>query len=292
MRILITGGQGQLGRALVAALEGHEVLSRAHGELDVSDEPAVIRHVVEARPDAVVHAAALTDTVRCEGEPELAERINANGTRNVAWACAAVGARLIAISTNEVFDGARPEPNEEGGVARPINAYGRSKLAGEELARREHGDTLIVRTAWLYGDGEQNFVARVLAAAHAGRPLRFVTDEIATPTSTVDLADAIRRLIESGASPGIYHLTNQGEASRYDWAREIVRLAGLDTVVEPITTAELRASGYEGPAKPPYSVLAQTRARALGITLPDWRAALAAHSQRTPTTTPAAPGKA
>jgi dTDP-4-dehydrorhamnose reductase len=142
--------------------------------------------------------------------------------------------------------------------------------------------SLIVRTAWLYGESADNFVAKVLAAARAGKPLRFVTDEIATPTYANDLADAIRELIEHpDTPPGIYHLTNEGEASRYEWAREIARLAGLDeSRVEPVTTAELRSGGYDGPRKPPYSVLANTRARALGITLRPWREALAAYFAR------------
>ena len=282
MRILITGGEGQLGRALVRALEGHDVLALGRARLDVADERATYDAIGEARPDVVVHTAALTDTTRCESDPAAAEAVNALGARNVARACAAAGAMLIAVSTNEVFDGAQATPYAEDAAPNPVNAYGHSKLEGERQAQREHRNTLIARTAWLYGDGAQNFVSKVLAAARAGRPLRFVTDEVATPTSADDLAHAIRGLIERQARPGIYHLTNAAAAPRYDWAREILRLAGMaDAAVEPITTAELRARGYDGPRKPPYSVLANTRARALGITLPDWREALAAHFART-----------
>lgn len=289
MRILITGGEGQLGRALVRALDGHDVLAPGRARLDVADERAACDAIADAHPDVVVHAAALTDTTRCESDPAAADAVNAQGTRNVARACAAAGAMLVAVSTNEVFDGAQSMPYTEDAVPNPANAYGRSKFEGEQHAQREHRNTLIARTAWLYGHGAQNFVSKVLAAARAGRPLRFVTDEIATPTSADDLAHAIRGLIERQAGPGICHLTNAGEASRYEWAREIVRLAGMaDAAIEPVTTAELRAGGYDGPRKPPYSVLANTRARALGVILPDWRDALAAHFARRPDVAPQA----
>jgi dTDP-4-dehydrorhamnose reductase len=132
----------------------------------------------------------------------------------------------------------------------------------------------------VYGDGADNYVAKVLAAARSGGPLRFAMDEIASPTSAGDLAEAIAQLIDASAPAGIYHLTNSGEASRYEWAREIIRLAGVDVEITPVSTEELRASGYAGPRKPPYSTLANTRAAALGITLRPWREALAAHLER------------
>lgn len=281
MKILITGAAGQLGEALSSLWRPDEVLDLGASDLDITDPSCAATWFEDERPEWVIHCAAMTDTALCEREPGRAHEVNAVGTENVARACAAHGARLIAIGTNEVFDGPARLPYAEGDDPHPINVYGASKRDGEELAVAAHADTLIVRTAWLYGDGGGNFVEKVLAAARAGSPLRFVTDEIATPTSAHDLAEAIRALIEADAPAGIYHLTNEGEASRYAWAREIVRLAGLDeSRVEPITTEELRASGYDGPRKPAYSVLANTRARALGITLRPWREALAAHFDR------------
>lgn len=278
MRILITGGEGQLGRVLVAALrDEHEAIAPGRAALDVTDAEAIAAAITAASTDVVVHCAALTDTAKCEREPEPARTVNALGAEHVAHACAAAGARLVTVSTNEVFDGKAHAAYREDDAPRAINAYGASKLEGERRVIAAHPDALVVRTSWLYGGGN-DFVSKVLAAATAGRPLRFVTDEVASPTLAEDLAGAIRALIERRAPPGIYHLANEGEASRYGWAREILRLAGIDPArARPVTTAELRAGGYEGPRKPPYSVLANTRARALGITLRPWQDALAPH---------------
>jgi dTDP-4-dehydrorhamnose reductase len=280
MRILITGGNGQLGRDLQRALAAYDVIALSHSELDVSDAPAVDAAFARQRPDAVVHCAALTDTARCEREPEAAEAVNAAGAGHVAKAAAETGAMLFAISTNEVFDGAKGAPYVETDEARAVNAYGASKLEGERRARSVNSDVRIVRTCWLYGDGGNNFVEKVLAAARAGRTLSFVSDEIATPTATHDLAGALSSMIERNAPPGVYHLANEGEASRYDWAREILRLGGIDAPVSAVTTADLRANGYDGPRKPPYSALANTAARAIGVTLRPWPGALAAYFER------------
>ena len=281
MRILITGGEGQFSRALEHSLRSHDVIALSHAQLDVADASSFDAKVAAHSPEIVIHTAALTDTTRCEREPHVAELINARGTENAAEACRRHSAKLIAISTNEVFDGTKREPYIENDEPKAINAYGRSKLLGEEYARRTlPGKESIVRTSWVYGDGTNNYVAKVLAAARAGRPLRFATDEIAAPTSTHDLADAISKLVGRDRPPGIYHLSNSGEASRYEWAREIIRLAGIDAAVTAVTTDELRAEGYAGPRKPAYSTLANTRAAALGITLRPWREALAAQFER------------
>jgi dTDP-4-dehydrorhamnose reductase len=276
MKILITGAHGQLGRSLQPASRKHTLIAFSRTTLDVTDGPAVDAAIMGHRPDLVVHCAALTDTARCERDPEAANAVNAQGTDKVARACARAGARLVAISTNEVFDGEASAPYTEDSTPRAVNAYGASKLEGERLAAAACADTLIVRTSWLYGEGGNNFVDKVRAAARSEGPLRFVTDEIASPTYTADLASAIRGLIEKRAPAGVYHLVNEGEASRYDWAVEVLRLFGFaDVPLEAVTTAQLRAGGYGGPRKPPYSVLANTRARALGITLRPWRDALA-----------------
>lgn len=277
MRILITGANGQLGRSLTVALAAHDVIPLGHGDLDVSDRFAAEAAIAEHRPQAVIHAAALTDTARCERQPELALAVNAAGTENVARACHEYSVPCFVISTNEVFDGTKGAPYDERDQPRPLNAYARSKLSGEALAIAANPEAVVVRTAWLYGPGGNNFVQKVLNAARAGAQAAFVTDEISSPTATGDLARSLTALIETGSAHGIYHLTNEGEASRYEWACEILRVARVDVAVRATTSAALRADGYDGPLKPASSVLENTRARALGIVLPHWRASLEAY---------------
>lgn len=277
MRVLITGAGGQLGRDLQRALAGHELRPLSHGELDITDAHAVGQAIEAFRPDIVLHAAALTDTTRCELEQEAAHAVNAVAAQNVAVACARAGAAMVYVSTNEVFDGTKSAPYLESDQPDPVNAYGRSKLEGERLVQAALDRYCIVRTAWLYGHGSHHFASKVLVWAESGE-LTGVTDEIATPTWTRDLARAIARLLETNRY-GVYHLTNAGEASRWEWAQEILRLAGKPGVrLRPITTEEFRASlpaDAVAPEKPPYSVLANTAAAALAIELRPWQEALA-----------------
>ncbi len=279
MRILITGGAGQLGRDLAASLVDHEVRACSHSELDITDAAAVTSLIEAFRPMIVLHTAALTDTARCEREPAAAHAANALGARNVAVACANVGATMAYVSTNEVFDGEQTEPYLESEEPNPISAYGRSKLEGERLVQEALPQHYIVRTAWLYGHAGDTFVAKILRAAEGGK-LTGVKDELATPTWTQDLAHALTNLVETDVY-GVYHLTNTGQASRYEWVEEILRLAGTsDVELRAVTTAEYRASlpaNAVVPHKPPYSVLANVAAAKLGIELRPWREALAAY---------------
>jgi dTDP-4-dehydrorhamnose reductase len=270
MRIFVTGNRGQLGRDLMLSFLEHDVMGGDLPSLDVADADAVRRAFESFRPDLVIHAAALTDTRRCEDEPEAANRVNALGTRNIVDACRSAGAALVYISTNEVFDGLKGEPYVEPDEPNPINAYGRSKLAGEEEARKL-AETYVVRTSWLYGGGERDFPSKVLAAASSQSNLKMVTDEIATPTLAYDLAEAIARLVETRRH-GVYHLTNEGECSRYEWAQEVLRLAGQSNVrVEQTTLSEFNPY----PPKPPYTALQNDAAVRLGIRLRPWQEALA-----------------
>jgi dTDP-4-dehydrorhamnose reductase len=272
MRIFVTGNRGRLGRELMVSLSGHIVDGGDLPEFDITDAAATRRAIEAARPDVVIHAAALTDTRRCEDDPDLARRVNGDGTRNVAAACRDAGAALVYVSTNEVFDGLKGEPYVESDAPDPINEYGRSKLQGEEQGRKLIEDLYIVRTAWLYGGGN-DFPSKVLAAALEKPDLTMVTDEIATPTLARDLAEAIARLIETEAY-GVYHFTNEGECSRYDWAREVLRLAGPSGVtLKPATLSEYKPY----PPKPPYTVMANNAGAELGITPRSWQAALADH---------------
>lgn len=272
-RLLITGAGGQLGRAIAAACgQAFTVHALSHAALDITDEAAVCAAIGAIRPAAVINCAALTDTALCEREPQRAMAINAGGAGIVAAACRDAGSYLMHISTNEVFDGQAHEPYPETAPPAPINAYARAKLAGEQRVLRAHPAALVVRTAWLYGDGTRNFVQRVLQWAAGGQALRVVTDEVATPTACVSLAATLNRLLPERQT-GILHATDAGAASRYDWARAIVRLAGGDP--GRVRPALLEAFPQAAP-KPHYTVLSTARLRALGVDMPDWRDTFAA----------------
>ena len=279
MRVLITGGRGQLGRELQQALASQTVLAQDLPELDVTDAAAVDRAIGQFRPQVVVHAAAYTDTLGCEADPEMALRVNGEGTRKVALACRRADAALLYVSTNEVFAGDKGEPYLESDQPNPINAYGRSKLAGERYVQATLDRFYVVRTAWLYAAGGDNFPAKVLRAADREGSLRLVTDEVASPTWARDLAQAIAQLIAQAAY-GVYHLTNAGACSRYQWAERILALAGrADVPLQPITQAE-HGAPYR---KPPYSELANQAAAALGIVIRPWHEALQEYFLTAPT---------
>src|SRR3990170_2443549 len=270
MRIIISGGRGQLGRSLEDALSQHQVSALGHEELDITDAKAVAHALDELRPELVIHAAAWTDTAGCEADPERALLINGEGSGIVAAGCSLAGAAMVYISSNEVFDGTAREPYREDDAPNPVNAYGRSKLEGERLVRSTLERHYVVRTAWLYGAGRVSFPEKVLQmAARTGR-LKGVADEIASPTWTADLAAGIAALIR-GSPFGIYHLTNSGHCSRLEWAQEVLRLRGLsDVPVEPATQEEFGVP-YR---KPVFSALSLEKARRLGIEMPPWRDAL------------------
>src|SRR3990172_1475389 len=270
MRILITGGRGQLGRSLEDALSQHQVFALGHEELDVTDAEAVAHALDKLRPELVVHAAAWTDTAGCEADPERALLINGEGSGVVAEGCHRVGATMVYISSNEVFDGTGREPYREDDAPNPINAYGRSKLAGERRVRSALERHYIVRTAWLYGAGRVSFPEKMLQMAAKTDQLKGVADETASPTWTADLAGGIAALI-ADASWGTYHLTNSGYCSRLEWIQEVLRIRGLTGVGVERTTQEEFGAPYR---KPVFSALSLEKARRLGIEMPPWRDAL------------------
>lgn len=279
MKIAITGSDGQLGRALVAALrEQHTVFPLSRREFDVADR-ANIPTLASLHADLVIQCAAMTNVDGAARDPITAFRVNAFGTQNVALACQQTGAALLYISSNEVFDGKKDAPYLEFDPPNPINVYGKSKLAGEWYAHHLVEKFYIVRTAWLYDKGGGKFPDKILAAARHSRldgtqtPLAVVRDEIGSPTYIPDLVTALARLIES-EQYGIYHLVNAGMCSRYEWAVEILRLANVPRPVKPITLAEYsRAS-----TPPPNSALENfTAATTLNIKLRSWEDALRAH---------------
>lgn len=270
MRIFITGNNGQLGRALGTQLAEHIVSGGDLPDWDMLDLARVEATLRAFRPDVVIHTAALTNVDYCAEHPAEAVRVNGVGTYNVALACRAVDALMVAISTNEVFDGRASRPYQEYDARNPINAYGYSKYVAEQIVERFAPRYQIVRTAWLYAQGGGNFIHRILARARAGDPLRVVTDEVGSPTYVIDLAQALERLIATGR-PGVFHLTNAGACSRFEFAQEIVRLAGLDVPVEPITSAAFQRAS----TPPPYAPLDNVFAAALGVEMRPWQGALA-----------------
>jgi dTDP-4-dehydrorhamnose reductase len=270
MRIFVTGCKGQLGRALYTALAGHTLSGCDLPELDVTGREAIGAAIAAFAPDVVIHAAAWTDVEACAHDPEKAYRINALGTQNVTLASAACGAAMVYVSTNEVFDGTATEPYREWDPPQPINPYARSKAAGEWFVCHLLTRFYVVRTAWLYAADGHNFPHRIVQLADERGVLQVVTDEVGNPTYAPDLAEAIAALICTGAY-GVYHLTNAGYCSRYDFARQILRLSAREHVpLEPITLADFQRAS----TPPRFAPLANTAAAALGITLRPWQEAL------------------
>jgi dTDP-4-dehydrorhamnose reductase len=247
-------------------------------EVDITDPAAIIGAVTEAQPDVVIHTAAMTDVDGCERNPELAFRVNTFGTQNVALACGRVGAPMVHISTNEVFDGRLGRPYHEWDAPSPLSIYAQSKAAAESCVRALLRRFYIVRTAWLYARGGSNFVTKIQAAADKLGALQVVSDEVSAPTYAPDLAEAIARLVPTNHF-GIYHFTNSGFCSRYEWARKILDLSGRSQVpVEAITHEQ-----WPRPAPPPlYNPLVNLAGAALGIRLRPWEQALEEYLQVKP----------
>lgn len=273
MRYLITGASGMLGRDLQDALAGRDVTPLGRADLDVTDAAAVAAAV--HGHDVVVNCAAYTKVDDAETHEDEAYAANATGPANLAAACAADGAKLVTISTDYVFDGNATSPYAEDRPRDPINAYGRTKAAGEELALARHPDgTYVVRTAWLYGAHGPNFARTMLALAESKDTWSVVDDQLGQPTWTADLAAQIVALLDAGAPAGIYHGTNSGEASWFDFARAVLEQNGFDP--DRITPTD--SSAFVRPApRPSYSVLGHDAWRAAGLEpMRDWREALAA----------------
>jgi dTDP-4-dehydrorhamnose reductase len=275
MRILITGGEGRLGGELQVAFAEQTIWAPDEADFDITHAAVVGREVDEFRPELIIHAAAYTDTRGCEEDPDRATRINGDGTRNVVLACRRVGAALVYVSTNEVFDGTRGGPYLETYQPRAVNAYGSSKLLGEQHVRSLLPKARIVRTSWLYGGGN-DFPAKVLQTPPGD--LSMVTDEVASPTWARDLAQAIARLVQRETPAGVYHLTNGDHCSRFEWAAEILRLADRqDIMLVPTTLASYYTRDSKVVRKPPFSALANTSAAARGVVLRPWQEALEAY---------------
>jgi dTDP-4-dehydrorhamnose reductase len=268
MRIVITGAYGQLGRSLQNVLVGHEILLVDLPEHDIT-RLDIIAAIAAFQPDVVIHAGAFTDVDGCELDPDAAYMVNALGTRNVAVACQRCDAPMLYVSTDYVFDGQKEGPYSEFDEPNPINVYGRSKLIGERIVRDLLSRFYIVRTAWLYAQGGNNFVAKILSLAGERDELSVVTTEVGSPTYAPDLAEAIVRLIEYPLY-GIYHLVNEGSCSRYEFASKILEFAGKSGFpLHPVQT-------YDRPTRVPANASLRNfcAATQLGIRLRPWEEAL------------------
>jgi dTDP-4-dehydrorhamnose reductase len=277
MKYLITGASGMLGRDLQAALADSTVTALGRADLDVTDFAAVTDAV--AGHDAVINAAAYTKVDDAESNEDTAYAVNAVGARNLAAAASVAGARLVQLSTDYVFNGSATAPYGEHAPIDPISAYGRTKAAGEAFVLEENGDrSYIVRTAWLYGEHGPNFAKTMLRLASSHETVSVVNDQLGQPTWTADLAERIVTLLDQDAPAGIYHGTNSGIASWYDFARSVFAAAGLD----PDRVKPTDSSQFVRPApRPSYSVLGHEAWAAAGIEpMRDWSAALAEAADR------------
>lgn len=272
MRVLVTGAGGQVGHELLAAFANHDVIAADHASLDVADREAVLAAVTDLRPDAIVHSAAWTAVDACESDPERAFAVNGLGTRYVAEAARRVDARLCTFSTDYVFDGTKAEPYTEWDTPNPQSVYGRSKLAGEQELAGDP-DATIVRISWVCGAHGSNMVKTILRLAAEHETLRFVDDQRGCPTFAADAAAMVRRLVVEHRT-GLFHVTNQGAVSWFEFARAVLESAGLDPQrVEPISTADLDPPR---PApRPANSVLDNVVVRLSGLPLlPHYRESL------------------
>ena len=282
-RILLIGAGGQLGTDLRSVLPAGKLVPLTRAELDVTDPDAIAETLADTSPAWVINTAAfhrVDDIEKDErGEAQLAFAVNAVAARNLALACTRRQARLLHLSTDYVFGGGPPGPYSEDAPTAPLSVYGASKLAGEILIRQASPHHVIVRSSGLYGVAGSagkggNFVQTMLKLADAGKTIRVVDDQVLAPTYTEDLAKAIAGLIAVNPPGGIYHLTNAGQCSWYEFARRIFELCRQVPALEPTTSAEFNAPAR----RPPFSVLRNTRAAALGVPLlPPWQKALEAY---------------
>lgn len=276
MRILITGANGQLGSALQQALSAEELALKDLPKFDLTHSDSESQ-IMAARPSVILHVGAYTNVDGAERDPDRAMAVNAQGTKCVARVAATLNARLIYVSTDYVFDGTKSTPYREEDEPNPISVYGHSKREGEIVALKGCPNTLVVRTAWLYGHAGNNFVKTIMRLAGEKPFLEVVADQRGCPTNADDLALALKDLVRSDLR-GICHVTNTGDCTWHEFAEAIVRLMGLSTPVRPITTAQMGRLAR----RPAYSVLARERLNTVLGPLPHWQLALARFMKTAP----------
>jgi len=271
-RVLIVGAHGMLGQDLVKVLErSFEVVALGRDELDISLYNNVKKVLKEVSPQVVINAAGYTDVDACERKSRLAFAVNGEGAKNLARATSVLKAKLVYISTDYVFDGKKETPYSEEDQPNPLNVYGESKLMGERYVQKFADDYLIVRTQWLFGPGGRNFVDTILDLSQDRERIEVVDDQVGSPTYTLDLSRAILTLLQKDLW-GVFHVSNSGSCSWYEFAKEILAQVGRDTVqLVPISSADLTR-----PARRPlYSVLSNEKLhKEAGLAMRPWQEAL------------------
>jgi dTDP-4-dehydrorhamnose reductase len=276
MKVVVTGAKGQLGQDVMKQLQeqSHEAIGTDRNDLDITNEADVLKFISEAKPDVILHCAAYTNVDAAESDRDTAYQVNAVGTENLAKAAKAVDAKILYISTDYVFDGTATEPYEVDHPTKPLGVYGETKFAGEELLKKHAEKYFIVRTAWVFGIGGNNFVKTMIRLGEERGEVGVVHDQVGSPTYTVDLASLMLEVMKT-EKYGTYHATNAGVCSWYEFAVEIFKQAGMNQVkVSPLTTDQ-----FPRPAKrPAYSVLSKQKLEETGFApLRDWKEALAAY---------------
>lgn len=269
MRVFITGASGQLGQELQKILLKEELFLADIDNCDITKSQQVFGCVKKFKPEVVVHTAAYTDVDGCESNIDLAFEVNALGTRNIVLAANQVGAKVVYISTDFVFDGQKKTPYLEFDYPNPLSVYGQSKLIGEDYVKNLTNRYFILRTAWLYSPYGKNFVKTMLTLAEKQKEIKVVNDQVGTPTYAADLAQVIKKLIYTEIY-GLYHASGSGQCSWYDFAREIFKIADKRVKVIPITSKELNRSAK----RPAYSVLRNFCLEKEGIFMPSWQESL------------------
>lgn len=272
MRVFVTGGSGQLGKSLKAILPamGHEVIAPSRAEMDITSQDIVCTRIAEAAAQIVIHCAAYNQVDLAEAEQARCFAVNAQGTENVARACASAGIRMIFISTDYVFDGKKTAAYLPGDKRAPLSVYGHSKMRGEDVVLQMDPRNAVIRTSWLFGPSQNNFVQAILRASAKRTELDVVCDQIGSPTYSADLARMLGAFIETDAV-GIFHGVNTGVCSRADYAREILRQAGRRCIVHDVPTAAYPSAAI----RPLNSELSTACLEEIGLVkLPPWQDAL------------------
>ncbi len=268
MKYLIFGKNGQLGREFAKRLE-NKATALSHKECDISDLDEVLRAIAKIKPAIVINCAAYNNVDRAEEDYIEAYKVNALGVRNIAFACKKQNCFLVHYSTDYVFDGQKEnELYTEYDIPNPINQYGKSKLTGENWLEQENlKNYLILRTSWVYGEGNQNFIYKLLQWTKNSDYLKIACDEISSPTSTRTIVDVTIKAIDKGLI-GLYHLTNSGSASRYEWAKKVIEIKGIKKFIKPVSSEIFNLKAK----RPKFSAMGNGKIeKLLNIKIADWK---------------------